>query len=566
MTSTILRATAAAFLAATVALAGADGPLSAQTAAPKPQTKPAPRRGSPPPAAQKPAPPPQRPAPPPAEDVRFKTIYTTGDQRTESLTYVKGLRERFEFQDMVLLRQHDLKRVVQISRAANTYLVAPVDSAAPAAVPAADPAAPPKPPGVVAVTTTIVDTGERKNAFGREARHVKTIIERQPSAGACDPSKQRIETDGWYIDGPKVLTTQSGSSPSAAAASSCHDQVTATYNGDPKALGFPVGYTSTIAGEDGKPSVVSMEVSEFELTTLDPALFEIPQGLNAAMNIGELGKALSDANEAKLAAAHVNAPASPPARTPGVIRIGVPELTNKTTTPVDTRALRADLVEALTESKFEAVPMSAAPPAELQTRAAEQGIDYLVLAEVSELKVSKGGFGGLMRAASKVTAGGSAPQKDPTESSVAVKLVQPDGKQRLSTTAKGKDGSGFSLKTGLSIARFAGGMYMSMFMGPQMMSRMYRFNALSGGNMGGFGMLGNPALFQMQSMGMGVAGGGRGLAIDQTAGAASFIMQQAMAMNGAVNMGTPGGPSFAESLGEALDNSAKAVAKALEKK
>jgi hypothetical protein len=59
---------------------------------------------------------------------------------------------------------------------------------------------------------------------------------------------------------------------------------------------------------------------------------------------------------------------------------------------------------------------------------------------------------------------------------------------------------------------------------------------------------------------------GRGMGIDQTAGAASFLMQQAMAMNNAATATVPGTASFDESLGEALENASKAVGKALEKK
>ena len=557
-----------ACLTATLTLSAQTAPRPQRPAAPRP-AKPAPAKPAAParPAAAKPPEPPPPPAPPPPQDVRFKTSYTAGDQKTETITFVKGERERFEFQDMVLLRQHDQKRVIQISRAANTYLVAP-EGMPVASAPTGDAAAAPAAAGVVMVSTTIVDTGERKTAFGREARHVKTMIDRQPMPGACDTAKQRVETDGWYIDAPAALTQQAAPPAAGGGAGDCADRVEATHNGDPKALGFPIAYTSTIVGADGKPSVVAMEVSEFEVTALDAALFEIPQGLNAALNIGELGKALSNANEVKLAAENA-APAAPAARTPGLVRIGVPELTNKTTTAVDTRALRAELVESLTDAKYEAVPLVAGTQAELQARAAERGLDYLLLAEVTELKVAKGGgLGGLMKAASKVaapTAGG--PSKEPTEAAVSVKLVQADGKQRLSTTAKGKDGSGFSVKSGLGLAKFAGGMYMSMFMGPQMMSRMYRYSALSGGNMAGMGMLGNPAMFRMQSMSLGMSTGiGRGAGIDQTAGAASFLMQQAMSMNQATKASVPGGPSFEESLGEALDNATKAVTQALEKK
>jgi hypothetical protein len=60
-------------------------------------------------------------------------------------------------------------------------------------------------------------------------------------------------------------------------------------------------------------------------------------------------------------------------------------------------------------------------------------------------------------------------------------------------------------------------------------------------------------------------GGGRG--VDTTANAAGFLMQQSMAMNQVTSLvGVPGGgPSYDESLGEAVQNAAKAVQKALQK-
>ena len=523
--------------------------------------------------AAKPPEPPRPPAPPPPEDVRFESSYTTEGMKTETVTYIKGQRERFEFQDMVLLKQHDQKRTIQISRAANTYLVAPDGAPAVPAIPGVSTGTP-KPPGVVMVATTIVDTGERKTAFGQQARHVKTMIDRQPMPGACDTTKQRIETDGWYIDAPAALTSQTQPPQTAPPPGGCADQIQATSNGDPKALGFPIAYTTTVTAEDGKPVAATMEVTEFELTTLDASLFEIPPGLNAAMNIRELSKALSDANEVKLATADAN-PAPAP-RTPGVVRVGVPEFTNRTPQAVDTRTLRQRLISDLAELKIEAVPMAAAPQADLQKRAGEFGYDYVLLAEVAELKASKPGrFGGLMRAASGVAggrggvagaaagaAGAAAAPQENTEASVAVKLLQPDGKQRLSTTTKGKDGSGFSLQTGLGLARFAGGMYLSMFAGPQMFARLNGFGAA---NLGGMGMLGNPMLYQMQVGSLG--GFGRGAGIDATAGAASYLMQNAMAMNDLGGLvGVPGqGPSYDESLGEAVQNAAKAVQKEIEK-
>jgi hypothetical protein len=63
------------------------------------------------------------PPPPPPMDVQFTTKDTTGDQVTESTSYVRGARERYDVGDMTLLKQHDQKRTVEISRASNTYLV-----------------------------------------------------------------------------------------------------------------------------------------------------------------------------------------------------------------------------------------------------------------------------------------------------------------------------------------------------------------------------------------------------------------------------------------------------------
>lgn len=80
------------------------------------------------------------------------------------------------------------------------------------------------------------------------------------------------------------------------------------------------------------------------------------------------------------------------------------------------------------DAKFEVLPLAAAPQAELQKRPGDRGLDYFLMAEVTELKVSKGGVGGAVRAASRIGSS-SAPQKEPTEASVPVKLLQADGKQ-----------------------------------------------------------------------------------------------------------------------------------------
>jgi hypothetical protein len=547
----ICRLLALAFLVSCFVCPAVPGYAQTPTPTPAPKKKPAPAKPAANAAPKKAAEPGVAAAPKGApKDIRFTSKYTTGDQVTESVSYIKGTRERYELSDMILLRQHDLHRVVQISRGSKTYLVTPEDiPVAPAPV---EPAAASKPPGVVLVATSIVDTGERKTAFGQEARHVKTMIDRQPQPGACDQSKQRIETDGWYIDAPKEAGLPPDNDGAGAAPTVCHDEIKTTQNGDPKVLGFSIGYTTAFLDAAGKPVSTAMEVTEFEVTTLDASLFDIPEGLTAAMNVQELSKAVSNANEAKLAAGETM-PGVARDKKPGMVRIGVPEVANKTTQQqVDTRALRTRLVAALAEAKVDAVPMAAAPQAELEQRASELGVDYLLMAEITELKATKpGGFSKVL----KTTAGDKDAGKDITEAKLSVQLVPPGGKPRLSTTTSGKAG-GVGVKTGLGIAKVAGTMYLSMYMGGMMGSSMGAFNTMHMMNMGGMGMLGNPALMA------GGMPGGSGL--DRTAGAASFLMGQAMMGNARSSLSQEG-PSFDASLGDALDDAAKDVVQTLKK-
>ena len=531
-----------------------------------PTTKPPATTAKPPaPAAAKPA----EPAPPPkpvVTDVRMKTAYTTAGQKTESVTYRKGQRERFEFGEVIVIKQHDLKRTLQIMTAANSYMVVP-DGAAPAApTPAAAPGTPAPTPGVVAVTTTITDTGERKTMLGLQARHAKVTIDKQPAAAGCDPSRQHIETDGWYVDLPAgVIQTQDATAPPQPVGG-CLDQINATVNGDPKVLGFPVSYSTTITGEDGKPNVIAMEITELEIKTLDASLFEPPAGMMEMGNLQALTKAVSDANETKLAAS-LTAAAPPVAKTPGMALVGVPEIGNKTNLPVDTRGLRDKLVTELAALNLSAAPL-AAGQADLAQQAGARGYDYVLTAEVTELKVSKpgSGIGGILKGAAAKAAALGTPTttSDPAEATIAIKLVQPDGKNRYSTNAKGKTGGGtFDVK---NVAKSLGTNYVNLMTGRLMMNAL---NKAMYQNLGGMGVLNDPNLLNMQVQGMNVGpqGGLRGLGLDPTARAASFLMQQSMAATTLTSSALGAqAPSLEEALADALKSAAKSVSDNLKKR
>ena len=150
-------------------------------------------------------------------------------------------------------------------------------------------------------------------------------------------------------------------------------------------LGFPIAYTTTTPGADGKPVVVmQMEVTEFEVTNLDAALFEIPEGMTAVASGASWQK--PSATQTKRSLPRARRHQRPPAKKAGVIRVGVPELANKTDQNVDTRALRTQLIAELAEQKMEGVPLAAAPQDELDAYAKDLGCDYLLIAQITELK------------------------------------------------------------------------------------------------------------------------------------------------------------------------------------
>ena len=291
----------------------------------------------------------------------------------------------------------------------------------------------PRNPPARDLETSIADVATESRCFGLQARHVMNVIDRHLS-GSVRSSQKRMETDAGTSTRRKRGCASADRSPDHRGC--MPRRVKPTLVGDAGLLGFPLAYTTTAPGADGKPVIVmQMEVTEFEVTNLNASLFDIPEGMTAATNGRELAKAISDANEAKLA---VRAPASTaPAKKSGVIRVGVPELANKTTQSVDTRALRTQLIAELSEQKMEGIPLAAAPQEELNAYAKDLGCDYLLVAQITELKASKPGRLGRMI---KATAG-EATNKDVTEAKLTLQLVgrprSRDSRNQAETTGLG---------------------------------------------------------------------------------------------------------------------------------
>jgi hypothetical protein len=542
-----------------------------QQTKPKPAAKPPATKTTTPktvtPATPAPAP---KPEPPPT-DVRLKTSYTQGAQISQNVMYLHGARQRMEFPGVVSIAQCDLNRSVMLNAAAKKFRVQPYAGRAGEAstpTPTGDPSpmsvgttgrmgAPTGQPhgGVVTLTTTLTDTLERQTMLGLEARHVKTVINKQSTPTACDKTPMKIEMDAWYVDLPAQATCNAPAPPPPSDPSSCTDRMESRTVGDAK-LGFPVKVTTTTTtGEGDKVEAISSSqvVTELEITRLDPALFEIPAGYTEATSSAELMPALATGGslaEALFGSTVDGSSAAAPKKA-GAVRIGILEPINRTPRTLQASALRNDLVGKFSKAPYEAIPVAGTSPGAIDQEAARLECDYLLLTEITEAKSSPPSkLGGVMR-----KAGGGGPVKDTQEAKLDYKLFSVGATQapRLSGNAKASSG-GFTVGSALRVAAFAGQTYMTMGMmggmGMGMMNPMIGMGLSNAGALGSMaGSYFDPRASAMSSMAMGLGGG---------------------MMPGGGMRGMPGGdPSendMRDTLSEALGNAAKSTMEQLANK
>ncbi len=558
----VLLATA---LSSPTAIADAGQAKPAQRPATK---KPAPATPAKPAPPAAPVPKPEPPPPPPG--VKMTTAYTQGAQISENITYLQGPRQRVEFPGLVTLEQCDLKRSVMLNVEAKKYRVQPYPDAK-AAPPAAEPLDPhaaqmaammaaqgQKPRGgVVTFTTTLVDTLERQQLFGLEARRIKTVIVKQSSPSACDKSPLKIEMDAWYVDLPAQSSCErppaAAPAPPAADPAQCTDTIEMRAQGDVK-LGFPIKQTSTTTtGEGNKVESVttSQEVTALDIARLDRTLFDVPADFAEASSTAEIVPAIAKGaslNEALFGSTADGSSTAAPKK-PGTTRIGVLRPVNKTTRELPGEvSLREELVAKFNKSGYDALPLAGTSPAEVQQDAVQQQVDFVLLAEITEAKTSKPGkLGGMM----KMT--GSAP-KDSHDVKIDYKLFAVTAPQapKVSGNAKGSNG-GFGVGSALRLAMFAGQMYMGLMAGGMGMGMMNPMMAMSGGGFGG---------------GMGGIGGG--LFDPRASAMTSMVTSIGTSMTGmGLGAGAVADPSDAgmrDTLSEAVSNTAKAAMEQLGKR
>ncbi len=350
-----------------------------------------------------------------AQNYKIKQTTNMAGQNISSTIYVKGSRKRTESSgmmgmgaDVATIEQCDLKRNVKVSDKKKQYFVEPFatnfrDTTTSAGKISAPTGGKPTKGGTLTMTSSINDTGERKQMFGLAARHLKTSMKMESSPDACSQSNMQMETDGWYVDLPQFACPYNVSGNTVPyqrpARNGCQDRMVVKETGGGK-LGFPLQVTTTMNGGEGNGFSQMIETIEFSKAVLDDALFDVPTSytlakneqdlygrpdFSAIMRGGQSGGDDEDKPKSKSTKSIPDMPmqsGTPSSKKAGTIRIGVLAPTNRGGETISLTNMQAFLAQKLTSGNVEGIAVSS----EADARTA--GCDYLLTSDFSKLKQS----------------------------------------------------------------------------------------------------------------------------------------------------------------------------------
>jgi hypothetical protein len=329
---------------------------------------------------------------------------------------------------MVSITQCDMGRDLQLNPGTKTYVINNYDDGAVSTTGAANAGVgtPSTKGGTMYVTTTIKDTGERRQMFGFTARHIIQTIDMESSPDSCTPSKTKMQMDMWVIDAEFYLPCTQARTYIAGyntRSGGCKDKIVQKTIGSAKS-GYPLWQKMTTFDANGAESFSTVqEVVELSKSTLEQSLFEIPADYREVKSASEMyasagtsgvsynggsttASSTSYGPSSGMSASIRNAASqrsgetpSIGAKTPGTIRLGLAGVkvgsVGEGITAADlAAAIQNSLGDYLKGTKVEIVQLDAKLASAQAAEAKEKECDYIVLANASHKKGgSGGGFG-----------------------------------------------------------------------------------------------------------------------------------------------------------------------------
>ena len=357
-------------------------------------------------------------------DIKVKSKQTMSGQTYENTTYIKGKRQRAENMNgmMVNITQCDLRRAIQMNPSTKTFVVnefGEIETTGSQPVNAKT-NQPVTRGGRVVTTINVKDTGERKQMFGYNARHLIITMDTQSSPESCSKSNTKMEMDGWYIDFEAGFDCDQSYSPSAysTANGGCQDKYETKTIGTGK-RGYALYEKMTMFDQNGKETMSFVtEVVELSKSTLDASLFEVPADYRQVSDSSELYAAApasttrgaspisvstpsSGLSNSLANAAKGNEPADSPtvgAKKQGTVRIGIADVKTgaigEGVTAADlAAAIESTMMQYLKVPNVEVVPIDAKLASAIDAEARQKECDFVLNITASHKKGGGGGFG-----------------------------------------------------------------------------------------------------------------------------------------------------------------------------
>lgn len=259
------------------------------------------------------------------------------------------------------------------------------------------------------------DTGERKDFFRRNGRHLTGEFASEDNRPAC-MSYLQSEIDGWYIDIPWPACARTAAEEQLrAAVEGCTQELHFKVSGAGR-LGLSVLEDQTLTattGDKDRTHKIHREVTKIENLPVDARLMQIPSSYREVHTFQELMGAPGGALASTLVgmatvqnpeaakqpkptieqgtpAGNADAAAKLSQKKPGVLRIGVAPVTSSAAQPPSLNTLQGKIISGLQGSGLDAVPLTTNPDDHdaLEAEAKSKDCDYYVTSDIGELKVS----------------------------------------------------------------------------------------------------------------------------------------------------------------------------------
>lgn len=325
---------------------------------------------------------------------------------------------------LTYISQCDLKQDLIVNDSKKTYFIEYHDwSTAPPEKLALRPKKKIEVRGTVTFSTSIEDSGKRKQMFGLNARWLKYTVDSVFSADSCEGAKtHRMVQEGWFVD--LTLESKGCDPPPMPEGEDSGCRPRPIYK-NMQSAGFMLEGTTT-GYENGKKLMTDkIETIELSKATLDQALFEIPKDFTEVDSFSELMRGVAGGGPVdNTAVTRISKNASDDGKAKTLKTVAI-DFFSGSSAKVDQQQMRELISDRLTAAGMAGYLVTS--QAELTTG----NFKNIIAVDIKKTKESGGAkIGGLF---GKVTGTPDASKLGDSEAEIVITVLAQDGKTVVGT-------------------------------------------------------------------------------------------------------------------------------------